>query len=78
MKLYIDGHEVVANPGETLLDLIHKLSFDCSLLSQRPLAAKIAGEVFNLNYVPVRQKDRMMPFPMWTDFFTFMWRTRHR
>ena len=61
MKLYIDGHEVLANPGETLLDLIHKLSFDCSLLSQRPLAAKIAGEVFNLNYVPVRQKDAADP-----------------
>ena len=26
-------------------------------LSDRPLAAKIAGEVFNLNYVPLRSKD---------------------
>ena len=54
MKLRIDGCEIVANPGQTLLELVQSLNLDGDLLSKRPLAAKIAGEVFNLNYVPVR------------------------
>lgn len=57
MQLVIDGLTVTPNPGERLLDLIRRLDLDDSLLSKRPLAAKIAGEVFNLNYVPVREKD---------------------
>lgn len=54
MKLRIDGREIVAKPGQTLLELIDILGLNAQNLSQRPLAAKIAGEVFNLNYVPVR------------------------
>lgn len=54
MKLTIDGHIVHAQPGQSLLDLIRILDIDSDKLSERPLAAKIAGEVFNLNYVPVR------------------------
>lgn len=54
MKLRIDGHEIMAKPGQTLLELINQLGFDGNNLSERPIAAKIAGEVFNLNYVPVR------------------------
>jgi len=54
MKLVIDGHSICANPGESLLDLVNKLGLDNPKLSKRPLAAKIAGEVFNLNYIPVR------------------------
>lgn len=54
MKLVIDGHSICANPGESLLDLVRKLGLDNPELSKRPLAAKIAGEVFNLNYIPVR------------------------
>ncbi|MBR6649366.1 MAG: hypothetical protein IKL29_08315, partial [Bacteroidaceae bacterium] len=57
MKLRIDGKSVTAKPGQSLLELVKQLGYDSSLLSCRPLAAKIAGEVFNLNYVPVRQKD---------------------
>lgn len=57
MELKIDGHSIVAKPDQTLLDLIKALDLDARELSQRPLAAKIAGEVFNLNYVPVRSKD---------------------
>lgn len=57
MKLLIDGFEIFAKPEESLLDLIKRLDMDSPRLSQRPLAAKIAGEVFNLNYIPVRQKD---------------------
>lgn len=57
MELYIDGRRVTAKPGQSLLELVKQLGFDCAMLSVRPLAAKIAGEVFNLNYIPVRQKD---------------------
>ena len=57
MQLVIDGLAVTPNPGESLLDLVRRLDLDNLQLSRRPLAAKIAGEVFNLNYVPVREKD---------------------
>lgn len=57
MQLCIDGRTVIAQPGESLLDLIKQLGMDSQQLSSRPLAAKIAGEVFNLNYIPVRKQD---------------------
>lgn len=57
MKLSIDGIMVNPSVGESLLDMICKLDLDSVQLSKRPLAAKIAGEVFNLNYIPVREKD---------------------
>ena len=43
--------------GQTLLELIRDRGLDCDKLSCRPLAAKIAGEVFTLNYIPVRESD---------------------
>ena len=55
MKLWIDDKVIEAKPGQTLLDLIKELGLDSPELSSRPLAAKIAGEIFTLNYVPVRQ-----------------------
>lgn len=57
MELTIDGLRIVPKADQTLLELIRKLGLDDAALSRRPLAAKIAGEVFNLNYVPVRTKD---------------------
>ena len=57
MKLWIDELCVIPEPGESLLDIIRRMGLDSNKLSERPLAAKIAGEVFNLNYIPVRQKD---------------------
>lgn len=57
MKLYIDGSEILASPGESLLDLIKKLGLIKNKLSVDPIAAKIAGRIFTLNYVPVRSKD---------------------
>lgn len=54
VKLRIDGYEVDAKPGQTLLELVESLGLNGTKLSNRPLAAKIAGEIFNLNYVPVR------------------------
>lgn len=57
MKLNIDNHQIEAKPGQSLQDLIAELNLECTQLSARPLAAKIAGEVFTLNYVPVREKE---------------------
>ena len=57
MKLIIDGHTVEPRPGQTLLQIVRELGLDHERLSCRPLAAKIAGEVFTLNYIPLRVKD---------------------
>ena len=55
MDLRIDGYHISPKAGQTLLELIQELGMDCPGLSCRPLAAKIAGEVFTLNYFPVRE-----------------------
>ena len=57
MKLTINGIAVIPLPGESLLDVIKKLQLDHVEFAKRPIAAKIAGEVFNMNYIPVREKD---------------------
>ncbi len=57
MMIKIDGKEIALQPGQSLLELVHDLSLDSKCLSRRPLAAKIAGEVFTLNYIPLREKD---------------------
>ena len=57
MKLWIDGTQTEARPDERLLDAVRRLHMDSPRLSDRPLCAKIAGEVFTLNYIPLRQKD---------------------
>lgn len=57
MKLFIDGVPVEALPGESLRDIIRKLALDTEELQTRPLAARIAGEVFTLNYIPLRLSD---------------------
>ena len=57
MNLHIDGHTIQAQPGQSLLELVKLLHLEGERLSDRPLAAKIAGEVFTLNYIPLREKD---------------------
>ena len=54
MQLFIEGKPVSAQPDMTLLDMVKNLDLDTDSYFDRPLAAKIAGEVFNLNYIPVR------------------------
>ena len=61
MKLTIDRHEIEAQTGQTLLELVRTLGLDTDSLATRPLAAKIAGETFTLNYVPVRLKEELDP-----------------
>ena len=65
MNLWIDGRQVEAVPGERLLDAVRRLGLDHPELSRRPLAARIAGETFTLNYVPQReeQEDPACLFP---------------
>ena len=48
MDLRIDGYHISPRVGQTLLELIRELGLDSNALSGRPLAAKIAGEVFTL------------------------------
>ncbi len=57
MNLTLEGKVLPVEPGQSLLDLIRQEGMDADKLSQRPIAAKIAGEVFTLNYVPLRQED---------------------
>lgn len=57
MNLRLDHHLAAAEPGQSLLDLIRREGLDNDKLSTRPIAAKIGGEVFTLNYIPLRQKD---------------------
>ena len=57
MYLTIDSKTAEVRPDQTLLELVKQLDLDHRCLSQKPLAAKLAGEVFTLNYIPVRLKD---------------------
>ncbi len=57
MKLYIDGTEIQAKPGQSLYDMARELGLFSGKLSTDPLVAKITGRVFTLNYIPLREKD---------------------
>ena len=57
MQLTIDGRVVQARAGQSLLDIITEMGLRTGNLCDDPLVAKIAGEVFTLNYVPLREKD---------------------
>lgn len=57
MKLTIDGVVISVAVGESLLDLAQRLFPFENKLSKDPIAAKLAGEVFTLNYVPLREKE---------------------
>ena len=57
MELRIDGRSISAKPGQSLQSLIKDLCLDTNEFASKPIAAKIAGEIFNLNYVPVRSED---------------------
>ena len=57
MKLKMDGITTEVYPEESLQQIAERLGLVTGKLSQDPLAAKIAGEVFTLRYIPVRQKD---------------------
>ena len=57
MVLKIDNRLIKANAGESLLDLCKKLKLTTGKLSTEPLVAKMAGRIFTLNFVPVKQEN---------------------
>ena len=57
MELIIDGRKITVQPEESLLDMVKRLGLMKGNLTEDPIAAKIAGEVFTLHYVPLRLKD---------------------
>jgi len=57
MKLLIDGYVYWVRPEQSLLDIIKEFGLVTGKLSTDPIAAKIAGEVFTLNYIPMRMED---------------------
>lgn len=59
MQIYIDGKPVEARPEESLLHILRREGLDTQDLNKRPLAADLGGEVFTLNYVPCRERDRV-------------------
>ena len=63
MKLIIDGQLVEAKQDQSLLEILREMGLTTGKLSTEPLAAKLAGEVFTLNYIPYRQKEDMPERP---------------
>lgn len=59
MELCIDGVMATPKTGESLLAILQRLGMDSRQMSHRPIAAKIAGEIFNLNYIPVRKRETL-------------------
>ncbi len=53
----LDHRPCEPRPGESLYDMARALGLFQGKLSTDPLAARIAGRVFTLNYIPVREKD---------------------
>ena len=49
MKLIIEGRQVTAKCGQSLLDIIKEMGLVTGKLSTDPIAAKIAGDEFTLN-----------------------------
>ena len=63
MKLIIDGQLIDAKQDQSLLDILREMNLVTGKLSTEPLAAKLAGEVFTLNYIPFRQKETLPERP---------------
>lgn len=63
MKLIIDGQLVEAKQDQSLLDILREMNLITGKLSTEPLAAKLAGEVFTLNYIPFRKKETLPERP---------------
>ncbi len=58
MQIRINGIPAEVSAGESLLDIVRRLGLDTDSLKTRPIAADIAGEVFTLNYIPMREKEQ--------------------
>ena len=58
MQISVNDIPVDVRAGESLLDIVRRLGLDTDSLKTRPIAADIAGEVFTLNYIPLREKEQ--------------------
>lgn len=54
MKLIIDGNTVEPKSGQSLYEIVQEMGLISGSLATDPIAAKISGRVFTLNYIPVR------------------------
>ncbi|MBQ1893652.1 MAG: nucleoside kinase [Clostridia bacterium] len=57
MDIRINGSPCSLTPGETILELLKKNGMAGASLKDRPLAARIGGEIFNLAYTPMHEAD---------------------
>lgn len=57
MKINLDGRETDFAPGTPILEMIEREGLLGRDLTNRPIAARIGGEVFNLAYTPMHEAD---------------------
>lgn len=57
MNMKIENVPVIMEPGQTILEKVKELGLDGKVLAERPLAARIGGEIFNLSYTPMHEAD---------------------
>ncbi len=57
MELIINKTKITPHPDQSLYEMIDELGLITGRLSTDPIAAKIAGRVFTLNFVPLRRSD---------------------
>jgi uridine kinase len=57
MNMIIEKVPCSMEPGQTILEKARELGLVGEALSNRPLAARIGGEIFNLSYTPMHEAD---------------------
>ena len=57
MKINLEGRETDFAPGTPILEMIEREGLFGRDLTNRPIAARIGGEVFNLAYTPMHEAD---------------------
>lgn len=57
MKMILEGVPCEMTAGQTILEKARELGLDGAGLSDRPLAARIGGEIFNLSYTPMHEAE---------------------
>lgn len=57
MKLTIENRPCEIELGQTILEKVRELGLAGERLADRPLAARIGGEIFNLGYTPMHDTD---------------------
>ncbi|MBR3487123.1 MAG: nucleoside kinase [Clostridia bacterium] len=57
MNMILEGKPCEMAAGQTILEKIKELGLEGSSLAERPLAARIGGEIFNLSYTPMHEAE---------------------